>query len=84
MSSWNRTVDFLVVGSGAAGMTGALRAADLGGEALVVEKASMYGGSTALSGGVVWVPNNPGMARHGIDPNQFRLEPRRRPDGPSE
>jgi 3-oxosteroid 1-dehydrogenase len=48
-------------------MTGALRAADLGGESLIVEKASVYGGSTALSGGVVWVPDNPGMARHGID-----------------
>ena len=40
MTSWDKAVDFLVVGSGAAGMTGALRAADLGGEALVVEKAS--------------------------------------------
>jgi len=47
-------------------MTAALRAHDLGAEALVVEKAPLYGGSTALSGGVVWVPNNPLMARAGI------------------
>ncbi len=66
MASWDRSVDFLVVGSGAAGMTAALRAHDLGGETLVVEKSPRFGGSTALSGGVVWVPNNPLMARAGI------------------
>ncbi len=66
MASWDHSVDFLVVGSGAAGMTAALRAHDLGGDTLVVEKSSLYGGSTALSGGVVWVPNNPLMARAGI------------------
>ncbi len=66
MRPWDRTVGFLVVGSGAAGMTGALRADDLGGETLVIEKARVYGGSTALSGGVVWVPNNPGMKGHGV------------------
>jgi len=59
-------VDFLVVGSGAAGMTAALHAHDLGGETLIVEKAPAFGGSTALSGGVVWAPNNPLMARAGI------------------
>jgi len=66
MVSWDHSVDFVVVGSGAAGMTAAVRAHDLGGEALVVEKAPVFGGSTALSGGVVWVPNNPLMARAGI------------------
>jgi len=64
--NWDSSVDFLVVGSGAAGMTGALRAHDLGAEVLVVEKASLYGGSTALSGGVVWVPNNPLMRELGL------------------
>ncbi len=66
MPVWDASVDFLVVGSGAAGMTAALRAADLGGEVLIIEKAPVYGGSTALSGGVVWVPNNPLMAVHRI------------------
>ena len=66
MTSWDTSVDFLVVGSGAAGMTAALRAHDLGGETLVIEKAAVFGGSTAVSGGVVWVPNNPLMARQGI------------------
>jgi 3-oxosteroid 1-dehydrogenase len=66
MTSWDTSVDFLVVGSGAAGMTAALRAHDLGGETLVVEKAPVFGGSTAVSGGVVWVPSNPLMAGQGI------------------
>jgi 3-oxosteroid 1-dehydrogenase len=59
-------VDFLVVGSGAAGMAGAIRAADLGAQTLIVEKAPYYGGTTAISGGVVWVPNNPLMVRLGM------------------
>lgn len=66
MNRWHASVDFLVVGSGAAGMTAAIRSSDLGGTTLVVEKAPLYGGSTALSGGVLWVPNNPLMAAHGI------------------
>jgi len=64
--TWDHSVDFLAVGSGAAGMTGALRAHDLGAETLVVEKASLFGGTTALSGGVIWVPNNPCMEALGI------------------
>jgi 3-oxosteroid 1-dehydrogenase len=66
MVSFDQSVDFLVVGSGAAGMTAAVRAHDLGGETLVIEKAPAFGGSTSLSGGVVWVPDNPLMARAGI------------------
>ncbi len=64
--SWDREVDFLVVGSGAAGMSAAIRAHDLGAEVLVLEKGSSCGGSTAMSGGVCWVANNPGMAACGI------------------
>ncbi len=60
---WYDTVDFLVVGSGAAGMTAAIRAHDLGAKTLIIEKGEHYGGSTALSGGVVWVPDNPCMQR---------------------
>jgi 3-oxosteroid 1-dehydrogenase len=66
VTTWNKSVDFLVIGSGAAGMTAAVRAHDLGGETLVVEKAPHYGGTTAVSGGVVWVPNNPLMQQLGI------------------
>ena len=59
--------DVVVVGSGAAGMTAALTAAHQGLSALViVEKAAHYGGSTARSGGGVWIPNNEALqARRG-------------------
>ncbi len=53
--TWDKEVDWLVVGSGAAGMTSALRAVDLGARVLVVEKSSRFGGSTAMSGGAIWV-----------------------------
>ncbi|SDT52436.1 FAD-dependent oxidoreductase [Actinoplanes derwentensis] len=48
--------DVVVVGSGAAGMTAALAAAHLNLRALVVEAATKYGGSTARSGGGLWMP----------------------------
>ncbi len=64
---WDEEVDFLAVGSGAAGLTGALIAGDNGARSLVVEKSDFYGGSTAISGGAVWVPNNYLMQELGIE-----------------
>ncbi|MGH3734676.1 MAG: 3-oxosteroid 1-dehydrogenase [Micromonosporaceae bacterium] len=58
--------DLVVVGSGAAGMTAALTAAHRGLSVLVIEKAGLFGGSTARSGGGVWIPNNHVLARDGI------------------
>ena len=66
MAEWDRTVDLLVMGSGAAGMGAAVRAHDLGLDVLLVEKSEFYGGNSAMSGGVCWVANNPGMVREGI------------------
>ncbi len=66
MAEWDRTVDLLVMGSGAAGMGAAVRAHDLGLDVLLVEKSELFGGNSAMSGGVCWVANNPGMAREGI------------------
>jgi 3-oxosteroid 1-dehydrogenase len=64
-SAWDRTVDLLVVGSGAGGLTAGLTAAAAGAETLVVEKAAYYGGTTALSGGGIWAPDNPTLRRVG-------------------
>ena len=58
--------DVVVVGSGAAGMVAALTAAHQGLSTVVVEKAPHYGGSTARSGGGVWIPNNEVLKRDGV------------------
>jgi succinate dehydrogenase/fumarate reductase flavoprotein subunit len=55
-SGFDVTVDVLVVGSGGGGMTAALAAQTAGLDTLLVEKAPRFGGSTALSGGGIWVP----------------------------
>ncbi len=66
--------DVVVVGSGAAGMTAALAAAYHGLTVLVIEKAGTFGGSTARSGGGLWVPGNEVLRRAGVadTPEQAR------------
>jgi 3-oxosteroid 1-dehydrogenase len=66
MTTWDSTVDFVIVGSGGGGMVAALAAADAGASALVLEKQDRIGGSTAMSGGIVWVPDNPVMRADGV------------------
>lgn len=66
MNDHEESVDFLIVGSGAAAMASAIRAHDLGLSVLIVEKSDVYGGSSAMSGGVCWVGNNPYMKKYGI------------------
>ncbi|MCW6530950.1 FAD-dependent oxidoreductase [Sphingomonas sp. MMSM20] len=54
----NEEVDLLVIGSGAGGLTAAFTAADVGASVLVVEKAAKFGGTSATSGGGIWIPNS--------------------------
>ncbi|KPI18970.1 fumarate reductase/succinate dehydrogenase flavoprotein domain protein [Actinobacteria bacterium OK074] len=65
LTHWDHSTDFLVVGSGA-GVVGAVRARALGKDVLVVEKTDLFGGSTCMSGGVMWLPRNPLMRREGV------------------
>ncbi len=60
------TCDLLVVGSGAAGLAAALTAAHHGLDAIVTEKEPAFGGSTAYSAGVVWIPASRHAARAGV------------------
>jgi 3-oxosteroid 1-dehydrogenase len=63
------TVDVLVIGSGGGGMTAALAADSFGLDTLVVEKSPQFGGSTALSGGGIWVPGAPSQRKEGYVPD---------------
>jgi succinate dehydrogenase/fumarate reductase flavoprotein subunit len=62
-------VDLLVVGSGGAGMTAAMAARAAGLDTLLVEKADRFGGSTALSGGGMWIPGASAQTRKGYRPD---------------
>lgn len=61
-----KTVDLIVVGSGASGLAAAVTAAHLGLSVLVLEKERHFGGTTAWSGGWLWVPRNPLAVEAGI------------------
>ncbi len=62
-----REVDVVVVGAGAAGMSAALRAGVAGLDTVLLEKSGYFGGSTARSGGGVWIPGNYALKAAGED-----------------
>ena len=67
MSNFDETYDFVVVGSGGGSMCSALAMRTKGKSVLVVEKTSLIGGTSARSGGVMWIPNNRFMKRDGVE-----------------
>ena len=66
VQDWDRIVDVLVVGTGAAALTAAITAAEQGQDVLVLESTDVWGGTTSISGGGLWMPNNPLMAAAGV------------------
>jgi succinate dehydrogenase/fumarate reductase flavoprotein subunit len=63
----SETCDLLIIGSGAAGLATAVTAAWLGLDVLVVEKQPQLGGTSAWSGGWLWIPRNPLAKAAGIE-----------------
>lgn len=67
---WEQEVDFLVVGTGSAGLSAAITAEKNGLDTLVIESTDKWGGTTAISGGGLWMPFNPLMEKDGV-PDSF-------------
>lgn len=59
--------DVVVLGTGAAGMTAAAAAADEGARVGLFEKSDLVGGTTSMSGGIIWMPNNHLQEQAGIE-----------------
>jgi succinate dehydrogenase/fumarate reductase flavoprotein subunit len=60
-------IDVIVVGSGGAGLVAALAAATSGARVTLLERAPVFGGTTAISGGGMWLPGNSAGAALGFE-----------------
>lgn len=69
---WDLLADVVVMGSGAAAFAAAISAADAGARVVMLERSDKIGGTSAVSGGVVWMPNNHRM--HEIGATDSREE----------
>ena len=66
-ANWDLEADVVVLGSGGAAMTAAIAAHDFGAKDVVIlEKTGMVGGTTAMSGGMLWIPGNHHQIEAGI------------------
>jgi len=63
---WDMEVDLVCAGSSSGGLTAAIVGHDLGLRTVVLEKADVIGGATAISGGVIWIPFNHHMLEMGL------------------
>jgi len=66
MADWDETRDFVTIGSGGGATMSALYLRSIGKDVLILEKTDMVGGSTAMSGGVLWIPNHPLQKAAGV------------------
>ncbi len=57
-TNYDHEYDVIVVGSGNGALTSAICSHDGGAKVLVIEKSNQFGGTSATSGGGVWIPNN--------------------------
>ncbi len=62
----SETFDFVAIGSGGGALCAALVMRAAGKSVLILEKAALVGGTTAISGGVMWIPNNRFMKEAGV------------------
>jgi len=67
VGKWDREADVVVVGSGGAALTAAVTAAAGGAQVAVLEKSDKVGGTTGVSGGVLWIPANHHMKEVGVE-----------------
>ena len=67
LQEWDQTIDYLIVGTGVAGLSAAITAKQYGLNTLAIESTDKWGGTTAISGGLLWAPNNPLMKEAGVD-----------------
>ena len=72
MAEFDELHDFVVVGSGGGSLCAGLVMRSSGKSVVVLEKTELVGGTTARSGGVMWIPNNPFMKRDGVE-DSFEL-----------
>jgi 3-oxosteroid 1-dehydrogenase len=66
MADSGESFDIVIVGSGGGGLVAALVASAAGLRPVILEKQQVVGGSTAMSGGVIWMPGNPLMRAAGV------------------
>ncbi|WP_408591387.1 FAD-dependent oxidoreductase [Novosphingobium sp.] len=67
--NWDKTVDVVVVGSGAGGLLTGLIAAHNRADVLIVEKDKLWGGTSATSGGGIWIPGSDQAKAAGFEDN---------------